>query len=685
MPWGSVMSRLCVSASVIVLSAVIAGSAPGPAIAQVQGGEEVVITGRGYAVQKDAVMSSVDVISRAEIAEKPAQGLGDMLAYLPGIRSTSFAPGASRPVIRGLEGFRVLVLNNGMGAVDASALSPDHAVSTEPLEARRIEVLRGPSALIYGGNAIGGIVNIIDDRIPTTPAANGVEGRIAAQVSSVDNGKQLGLGAKAGSGPLVFALDYAKRKSDDYDTPTGPESRYLTDLEGEAPDTRTFQENSAADMESYGAGLSWIGDFGFAGLSVKQMDTRYGVPGHSHEGEHEGEEEGEGEGGEGPVTIGLEQTRYDFRSDIKLKVAGFNRLTADAGYSDYAHTEFEGEETGTRFLSNGSEYRLTLVRDGVGKVSGTVGLTGLDRNFQAIGDEAFVPSTETRQTGVFAQYRYDSGAWGVVGGARLDRTELTSDDFARDFDTVSASLGGFYRPSHHAFAGVSLTRSERAPSDAELLADGPHMATGQFVVGNRDFATEVGQSLEFTGHMTVDEHNRFQVDAHVYASRFDNFIDLRPTGTEVEGMPVFQYIQTDADLWGFELEADTRLFNWRAQTISLNLAYDFVRGTSDLGPIARIPPQSLTARLESAGDAWRSHIEVRAVDARDDRLAELETPTEGYTMVNLFTSYRIRPGLSVFGELRNAGDVEIREATSATKDIVVGAGRSLRVGVNYSF
>jgi iron complex outermembrane recepter protein len=675
MSLGFVMSRLCVSASVIALSTALAAGVPGLAAAQDKAGEEVVITGRGYAVQKDAVMSSVDVISRAEIAEKPAQGLGDMLAYLPGIRSTSFAPGASRPVIRGLEGFRVLVLNNGMGAVDASALSPDHAVATEPLEARRIEVLRGPSALIYGGNAIGGIVNIIDDRIPTTPAANGIEGRIAAQVSSVDNGKQLGFGAKAGSGPLVFAFDYANRESEDYDTPVGPESRYLTDMEGEAPDTGTVQPNSAADMKSYGAGVSWIGNFGFAGLSVKKTDTHYGVPGHAHEGEDE----------EGPVTIGLKQTRYDFRSEVKLTFAGFNRLTADAGHSDYQHTEFEGEETGTRFLSDGSEYRLTLVRDGVGKLSGTVGLTGLDRNFQAIGDEAFVPSTETRQTGIFAQYRYDSGAWGVEGGARLDWTQLTSDNFSRDFDTVSASLGGFYRPSHHAFAGLSLTRSERAPSDAELLADGPHVATAQYVVGNAAFNTEVGQSLEFTGHMMVDEHNRFQVDAHIYASRFDNFIDLRPTGADVDGTPVFQYVQTDADLWGLELEADTRLFDWRRQTISLNLAYDFVRGTSDLGPIARIPPQSLTARLESVGGAWRSHIEVRAVGARDDRLAEMETPTEGYTMVNLFTSYRIRPGLSVFGEVRNAGDAEIREATSATKDFVVGAGRSLRVGVNYSF
>ncbi|OYW76138.1 MAG: TonB-dependent receptor, partial [Asticcacaulis sp. 32-58-5] len=249
--------------------------------------KEVVVTGSAYAVSKDALMSNVDVLKQAQIDELPARGLGDMLSDLPGVRSSGFAPGASRPIIRGLDGFRVLVLNNGMGQVDASAVSPDHASATDPLEAQRIEVLRGPSALTYGGNAIGGIVNIIDDRIASTPAKDGIDGRVTAQASSVDDGYQGAFNLKVGNGPWVLTLDGLKRKTEDYDTPVGPESRRLTDAEGEEPDTGDTQVNSATDLESYGAGLSYVGDFGFIGFSAKQTNSLYGVPGHSHEHEHE--------------------------------------------------------------------------------------------------------------------------------------------------------------------------------------------------------------------------------------------------------------------------------------------------------------------------------------------------------------------------------------------------------------
>ncbi|WP_040309062.1 TonB-dependent receptor domain-containing protein [Asticcacaulis biprosthecium] len=647
------------------------------AVAQDHGDEpqEVIITGNGYRVTKDAMTSHVDVVTRTELDQKPAQGLGDALAYMPGVRSSSFAPGASRPVIRGLDTYRVLVLNNGLGAVDVSALSPDHAVGSDPLEAKRIEILRGPSALAYGGNAIGGVINVIDDRIPTSPASDGVDGRVTAQLSSVDDGKQLGASAKAGKGPLVFAFDLSHRKTEDYDTPVGPESRYLTDSEGEAPDTGEVQTNSASELTTWGAGASWIGDFGFAGLAIKQTEMAYGVPGHSHEGED----------AEGPVTIGLDQTRYDVRSEFNLSLAGFNRLTADAGHTDYEHTEFEGGEAGTRFVSGGSEYRVALIRDEANGLSGVIGVAGLERDFEAFGDEAFLPSTQSRQTGIFTKYRYDKDVWGLEGGVRFDRTALSAAGFDRDFNTMSGSVGGFYRPSDHAFAGISLTRSERAPSDVELLAEGPHAGTGQFVVGDAGFDTEVGQSLELTGHITVDRHNRFAIDGHLYASRFDNFIDLRPTGDEADGLPVFQYVQTDADLWGFELEASAGLFGWKGQAVRLEASYDFVRGDTDLGPIARIPPSAVSARLTSEGGGWASHLEVRSVADRTTRLAELELPTQGYVMVNLFSSYRFASGVTVFGEVRNLGDAEIREATSATKDLVVAPGRNVRMGLAWSF
>lgn len=676
----AVRAVLLAGLSVAVLTA---GAAIADTVSQPEAeGADVVITGRGYRVQKDALMSHIDIISREQIDQKPASGLGDALAYLPGVRSSGFAPGASRPIIRGLEGFRVLVLNNGMGVVDVSALSPDHAVGAEPLEARRIEVLRGPSALAYGGNAIGGIVNVIDDRIPATAPADGLEGRVVAQLSSVDNGKLLGVSAQTGQGPLVFSFDLTRRKSDDYDTPVGPESRRLTDLEGEDPDTGKVQLNAAVNVEKYGAGVSWIGDFGFVGLGATQTDMTYGVPGHSHDGEdaHEG-----GEHSEDAVTIGLRQTRFDIRSRFDLDVAGFNRLTADAGHSDYAHTEFEGEEVGTRFLSNGGEYRLAFVRDGLGNISGTAGVAGFSRAFQAIGEEAFVPSTDTKQIGMFAQYRYDNGTWGVEGGGRIDKTELRSADLDRDFDTTALSLGAFYRPSDHSFGGLSLTRSERAPSDVELLADGPHGGTGQYVVGDSRFATEVGYSFELTGHIVVDSHNAFAIDAHIYASHFDNFIDLAAAGEEADGLPVFRYVQGDADIHGLEIEASTRLFQWRGQIVELSAGYDYVYGQTDNGPVARIPPQALTLKLQSDGERWKSYAEVRAVDARDDRLTTFELPTDGYTLVNLFTSYKVTPAVVVFAEVRNLDDAEIREATSPTKDLVVGPGRNLRLGLTWSF
>lgn len=650
---------------------------------------EIIVTGTVYGVSKHALTSNVDVLTRHHLSEKPAQGLGDLLAGLPGVRSSNFAPGASRPVIRGLDGFRVLVLNNGMGSVDASAMSPDHAVGTDPLEAQRVEVLRGPSALIYGGNAIGGVVNIIDDRIATTPVKNGVEGRATAQVSSGNNGKQLGVNAKIGDGPVVVTFDVLRRKSDDYETPVGPESRYLTDLEGEEPDTARRQGNSGVDLKNYGAGISFVGASGFVGLAVKKTDSRYGVPGHvhaheedAHDHDHDHDHEEHGDDG---VTIGLKQTRYDVRSGLDVAFAGFNRIEVDAGYTDYQHTEYEGHEVGTQFFSEGYEVRANLIRRQMGALSGAVGLSLSERDFEAQGDEAFVPSSTTKDAGIYGQFRWDREVWGLEGGVRVDRKTVSATGFSRDFDNLSVSAGSFWRPNDHAFFGLSLTRSERAPSDVELLANGPHVGTGAYEVGDVTLNSEVGTSLELTGHWTADEHTAFTIDAHIFASRFDDYIDLRPTGAEEDHLPVYQFIQTDADFHGFELEVGRDLWSRGAQSLRFEATYDYVRGKSDLGNVARISPSALTGRLEYEGVKWRSQVEVRHVRDADKHLAEFETGTDGYTLVNLFAAYHIAPSVSLFGEVRNVGDVEIREHVSVQKHRVVGAGRSLRTGLVYRF
>jgi outer membrane receptor protein involved in Fe transport len=256
-----------------------AAETPAPADApDLNAVDKVVVTAAPYAVSLDTVTSSVNVVTRDQLDTLPAAGIGDLLNGLPGLRSTFYGPGASRPVIRGLSGPRVMVLQNGVGQVDASSLSPDHAVASDPGEASRIEVLRGPSTLAYGGSGIGGVVNMIDDRVPSSPAANGPEGRLSASVSSVDDGWAYSGAVKAGKGPIVFAADISSRRTDDYTIPTAAVSDRLAARDGLTVDPDHKVKNTDVEVDAYGAGVSWVHERGFIGASVKKTDTTYGVP-----------------------------------------------------------------------------------------------------------------------------------------------------------------------------------------------------------------------------------------------------------------------------------------------------------------------------------------------------------------------------------------------------------------------
>ena len=641
---------------------------------------EVVVTAAPFAVAEDELITNVDVVTAGELAQSAPGGLGDMLNGLPGVRTTSFGPGASRPVIRGLAGPRVQVLTNGVGLIDASALSPDHQVASDPSEAERIEVLRGPSALRYGGSAIGGVVNIIDERIPTRAARGGVDGRLSAQGSSVDDGRALSGQVKIGEGPLVVSIDATHRESDDYKIPVAPESKRQAALEGETPEPAKRLENSAVDLSSYGVGASWLLDGGgFVGLAVKRTTTDYGVPGHSHEHEHEDDHEHE----EAPVTIDLEQTRYDFRGELPAALGPFDKVQWSAGYADYEHVELEGDEVGTRFLSDGFEGRLELVQRARGGWEGAVGIQALRRNFDAVGEEAYVPKTRIEEVGAFTVQRVDRDSWGFEGGLRLDRRDLDSLAGQRDFTNFSASAGLFTRPADGVFLGVSLARNSRAPTESELFANGPHVATRGFEVGDQDLDSEVAYSIEGNAHF---EAGRFSLDAHLFAIRYEDFIDLAPTGEEEDGLAVFQYVQTDAKFWGFELEGEAELWRDGDRRLTLNGSADWVRGSTDLGPPARIPPWSATARLVYASDRLDGRLEVRRV-GEQDRVADFELPTDSYTQVNLFAAFKpvVDRDFRVFAEVRNLTDEEIREHASFLKEIAPQPGRNFRLGVSYAF
>ena len=642
--------------------------------------DEVIVTGTPFGVTDRASLLAVEVLDEEDLAVVPASTLGDLVNGLPGVRSTNFAPGASRPVIRGLSGPRVQVLTNGLGMIDASSVSPDHQVAVDPAEARRIEIVRGPSTLVFGGSAIGGVVNIIDDRIPTEPAEGGMDGHISAQASTVDDGTSFGARLKTNAGPLVFTADAFTRSASDYDVPVFPESQRLLDEEGEeAGDERTVG-NTFVDLDQYGAGVSWIGPRGYLGASVKRVETTYGVPGHAHEPDPldpDAEEES--------VSIGLEQTRIDVRGEWAFDTGPIRAARLSAGWADYAHTEFEGDEVGTQFFSDGYEGRFELIQRERNGWQGVVGLQLLDRTFDAVGDEAYVPRTAITERGLYTVQRFDRGGLGFEGGLRLDERSLESLAGERDFTNISASAGAFFRPSGPLFLGLSVARNERAPSEVELFAEGAHVATGAFEVGDIDLESEVATSIEGTAHYASGP---FEFDLHAYHADYDGFIDLRPTGVDDvdSGLPVFAYVQTDATFRGLEAEASYNIWESGERSLTLSGAADMVRASTDLGPAARIPPWSVTAGLDWTSRLFDVGLEVRHV-GEQDRTAAFERPTDSYTMVNLKGS--VRPfadrDIILFAEAANLTDEEAREHASFQKDIAPRPGRSLRVGATYRF
>ncbi len=651
---------------------------------------DVVVTGRPFGVSERASLLATDVLDEAALAVAPAATIGDLVAGIPGVRSSAFAPGASRPVIRGLSGPRVQVLTNGLGQIDASSVSPDHQVASDPAEAKRIEVVRGPSTLVFGGSAIGGVVNIIDERIATEHPEGGFDGHLSTQASSVDDGRSLGGRVSGSLGPLVLTLDGFTRQSKDYDVPVYPESRRLLAEEGEAAGDERSVSNTFADIDQYGAGLSWIGSRGFLGVSVKRLETTYGVPGHSHgeEGhddhDHDHEHDHDHDHGhEDGVSIGLTQTRWDLQGQYDFDGGPFERLKVSGGWADYQHTEFEGDAVGTRFFSEGYEARLELIQRAHDGHQGVIGVQTLDRDFDAVGDEAYVPKTNIQEQGVYTVQRFDHDRVGVEAGLRIDNRRLDSVAGKRDFTNVSGSVAGFVRHSSGAFLGLSLSRAARAPSEVELFAQGAHAATGAFEIGDIDLDSESVWTIEGTAHY---ERGPFSGDLHVYTARYDGFIDLRPTGTVEDGLPVFAYVQTDADFHGFEAEADYALWSDGDRSLALTGAADLVRANTDLGPAARIPPWSATIGLDWTTPRYDAGIKVRTV-GEQTRTASFERPTDGYTTISLSAAWRplADRNVTVFAEASNLTDEEVREHVSFLKDIAPLPGRNLRAGITYRF
>jgi iron complex outermembrane recepter protein len=615
-----------------------------------------------------------DVLSGRELVEKGLPSLGETLAGQPGVNSSYYGPGSSRPVIRGLQGDRVRILQSGLGSGDVSATGPDHAVAVEPLGAEQIEIMRGPSTLLYGSSAIGGVVNVIDGRIPRDLPVHALQGVIGLQVATVNDERNGSATLSGAAGPIAWRASGLLRETDDVAIPGHPEIDH-----GEEPGHEEVEgvlPNSAIETRTGSLGVSWIGSAGYAGAAFTAFDTDYGVPGHSHEEEDPAAEE------EAGTRIDLAQRRLDLEGAWTFGGSAFRTVKVRAGYGDYRHVELEGGEVGTRFDNEELDIRLEAAHAPLlGALTGTVGGQLGSRDVGAAGEEAFLPGTSTTSLAVFLFEDMPVGPVRVGIGARWERADHeTVTGLSRTADGLSGSIGLNWPASEAVTLLLSGSRSAKLPNAEELFSDGPHAATRLIELGDPDLVNEVGYSAD-AALIVTEGPVTGQVAA--YASAFDGFIFLAPTDSIVDEFRVAAYEQADALFYGFEASLAVRVIHRPGNHLALTGFGDYVRAeaTDSDRPLPRIPSLRWGVGARWERGPLRLVTEVRRT-GRQDRVAEFESPTAGYTMLEASAGYVFHTG-AVGHEITlrgsNLTDEEARNHVSYLKDLAPLPGRDIRL------
>ncbi|MDG2513504.1 TonB-dependent receptor [Sphingobium yanoikuyae] len=664
---------------------------------------DIIVTGI-LPTRRQDMLSSVAVVEGKDLTQAIRPSIGETLEHQPGVSATSFGPSASRPVLRGLQGERVKMLTNSLSTVDVSNTSVDHAVVVNPLLAERIEVLRGPQSLLYGSSAIGGVVNVIDKRIPTAIPDEPVHvDAIGTYGSAADERSGAASVDVPLSGGWVAHADGSYLKSDDVRigghalTPAlrdqalassllpADDSEEAIDFAGNAA-VKGKLPNSAAKTWTAGGGIAYIGDTGNIGISYDHYDSLYGVP--IRFATQPGDEQ------EAP-RLSMKQDSVNLRAEVNGDGNVLDKVSLRLGYADYTHAELEEDgSVGTAFFSKGMEARLELTQTKHGAWRGATGVQLFNRDFNVIGEEAFLPKNSTTQAGVFTLQQLDYGALKFELGGRYEHTSLTANPledqeqfFAgkRNFDAFSGSVGASYGLTDSWRIGLNLSHTERAPAAEELFANGPHAGTQAYEVGNPDFNLEKANSVEAILRGSGDNYS---FEASAYHTWFSNFIYEDLTGEEEDGLPVYAFNQADARYYGFEVQGSLTLAKLGDGKIVADGLADYVHANvKSVGPAPRIPPLRLLGGLAYQATKFDLRGEVERV-SKQDRVAEFETTTAGYTMVN--AELNVRPWgkerpLSFALSANNIFDVVARRASSFLKDYAPLTGRDIRVTARVSF
>jgi iron complex outermembrane receptor protein len=627
--------------------------------------EEVIVIGTPRHESVQDLAQSVTVLSDEALERARSLNLGETLAGELGVNASYFGAGASRPVIRGLAGTRVRTMEDGIDAMDVSTISVDHAVSIDPLAAEQIEIFRGPTTLLYGSGAVGGVINTVTRRIPESAPDDGLAGAFEIRGDSALGERGGSLRLDGGGDGFAWHLDGVKRNTDNYEIP-GPIETGSDERPGVLP-------NSDLETTSGAFGTSWLGESSFFGGSVSQFETNYGSP------------------TEEVVRVDLEQTRIDLKGGWMGFSDAIEGITLRFGSNDYEHVEIEDGETGTIFKNQGEELRLEILASPWGEWLGSFGMQLQDRQFEAIGEEAFVPPVETTNLGVFTVQQRDLGDWNLLLGGRVEsqRHKPTAPGLLNTSDTAgSVSVGGTRQLANDRAFVTSIAIAQRLPVAEELYAFGPHLASGTFEIGDPTLSKETSRHVDF-GLRKTTGISTWGVTA--FYTSFADFVFTEATGEvepgEEEDLPVFAYTQQGAHFHGIEAEFARVLGEIGSGEVDARVYGDYTLGELDNGSfVPRMPPLRIGARVQFHNERLLAGLEATRYD-KQDNLGAFETPTNGYTMVNADAAWALDAShrFHLFAKATNLLDEDARRSTSLVKDIAPLPGRSLAVGLRASF
>ncbi|WP_300088534.1 TonB-dependent receptor [uncultured Nitrosomonas sp.] len=657
----------------------------------------VVITADPLRKAQTTIPQPVSVLRQEGLQTRDLSNIGEAVSRELGVSSADFGSAVGRPVIRGLGGARVRVLENGISTMDVSTVSPDHAVAAEALFADQIEIFRGSSALLYGSGASGGVVNIVNQRIPEqVPEEAG--GDLYGHYGSVSDDFTGAFRLNAGAGHFAWHLDGMKRHAGNYSIPGYAEP------EPEPGAKKGMLENSDVRTKNFSSGLSYIGEQGFLGVAVSRFVNHYGVPGHDH-GQDANENSHDGSdvlSHEGTTRIRQKQTRFDIKGALDHPLPGLQKIKLRWGYNNHAHRESGGAEDGTLLLNREWDGRLEMLHQPLGSWDGVLGLQYQNRNFSSAGQEAFVPDSRMDSLGVFLLEKRDIRRWLVEIGGRFEHqwTERKEDSLKVDHGVFSVSGGATWKFLEGYALKSNISHTMRAPALEELYSGGPHLATNSFEIGNTTLSSEKTSSIDLS---LGKQSGNLSWTLNLFASRVNDFIFLRESDMTGDGLPdrvntkglpdshgllLLNYDQRNANFLGAEFETNARLLNDHRGKLDLRLWSDYVRGRlSGGGYLPRMTPLRFGGSLDYIHGPWRSRVDVMRVHKQTD-VAALETNTDGYTMLNAQLDYRFdwgRMNYNLFIRGSNLLNEEARRHTSFLKDRAPLPGRSGLVGIRINF